>query len=102
MPDVVDDDVSFSNSNAEDFVKFPGPDCNATFEHTVSVARSASCRLFGDMNASSPSLDTLSLFPKAQNSKEKEEERSIDDEGDKRDDDSIDLNDDEYALLRDL
>ena len=102
MPDVVDDDVSFSNSNAEDFVKFPGPDCNATFEHTVNVARSASCRLFGDMNASSPSLDTLSLFPKAQNSKEKEEERSIDDEGDKRDDDSIDLNDDEYALLRDL
>ena len=98
-PDVDDDIVDSFKS--DDFVKFPCADCNVTFEETVRLARSANGRLFAnDANASSLSFDTLPLFPKApQKGEEREEEVTGDGE---RDDDTIDLNEDEYALLRDL
>ena len=96
-PDVDDDIVESFKS--DDFVKFPGADCNVTFEETVRLARSANGRLFGDdANASSLSFDTLPLFPKApQKGEEREEEEEVTGDGE-----TIDLNEDEYALLRDL
>jgi hypothetical protein len=96
-PDVDDDIVESFKS--DDFVKFPGADCNVTFEETVRLARSANGCLFGDdANASSLSFDTLPLFPKApQMVEEREEEEEVTGDGE-----TIDLNEDEYALLRDL
>ena len=96
-PDVDDDIVESFKS--DDFVKFPGADCNATFEETVRLARSANGRLFGDdANAFFLSFDTLPLFPKApQKGEEREEEEEVTGDGE-----TIDLNEDEYALLRDL
>ena len=96
-PDVDDDIVESFKS--DDFVKFPGADCNVTFEETVCLARSANGCLFGDdANASSLSFDTLPLFPKApQKGEEREEEEEVTGDGE-----TIDLNEDEYALLRDL
>ena len=96
-PDVDDDIVESFKS--DDFVKFPGADCNVTFEETVRLARSANGRLFAnDANASSLSFDTLPLFPKApQKGEEREEEEEVTGDGE-----TIDLNEDEYALLRDL
>ena len=96
-PDVDDDIVESFKS--DDFVKFPGADCNVTFEETVRLARSANGRLFGDdANAFFLSFDTLPLFPKApQKGEEREEEEEVTGDGE-----TIDLNEDEYALLRDL
>ena len=95
-PDVDDDIVESFKS--DDFVKFPGADCNVTFEETVRLARSANGRLFGDdANASSLSFDTLPLFPKAPQKGEEREEEEVTGDGE-----TIDLNEDEYALLRDL
>jgi RAB protein geranylgeranyltransferase component A len=98
-PDV-DDDIVVDGFKTDDFVKFPGADCNATFEDAVLLARSANHRLFGreDANAASPP-SALPLFPKTaakeeEEVKEEEEKESIDE--DDEDDD------DEYALLRDL
>ena len=93
----VDDDI-VESFKSDDFVKFPGADCNVTFEEAVRLARSANGRLFGDdANASSLSFDTLPLFPKAPQKGEEREEEEVTGDGE-----TIDLNEDEYALLRDL
>ena len=99
-PDV-DDDIVVDSFKTDDFVKFPGADCNATFEDAVLLARSANHRLFGreDANAASPS--TLPLFPKTAAAEDREDEEEVKEEKEKESIDEDD-EDDEYALLRDL
>ena len=102
-PDV-DDDIVVDGFKTDDFVKFPGADCNATFEDAVLLARSANHRLFGreDANAASPP-STLPLFPKTAAAEDREDEEEVKEEEKKESiDEDDDDDDDEYALLRDL
>jgi RAB protein geranylgeranyltransferase component A len=102
-PDV-DDDIVVDGFKTDDFVKFPGADCNATFEDAVLLARSANHRLFGreDANAASPP-STLPLFPKTAAAEDREDEEEVKEEEVKESIDEDDEDeDDEYALLRDL